>query len=133
AYCLPPETHVSDGSGHPCRHCLKNIDKGEEFLVLAYRPFPTLQPYAETGPIFLHAAPCRRYGAEEIPPPILESADYIIRGYGHDDRIVYGSGAVTPTGRITAYAEELLARGGIAYLHVRSARNNCYQCRIEPR
>src|SRR3546814_1927619 len=85
AYGLAPETHVSDGPGHPCRHCLKNIDKGEEFLVLAYRPFPALQPYAETGPIFLHAATCRRYGAEEIPPPILESDDYIIRGYGPDE------------------------------------------------
>ena len=133
AYGLAPEIHVSDGPGHPCRYCLKNIDKGEEFLILAYRPFPALQPYAETGPIFLHAAPCRRYGTEEILPPILESPDYIIRGYDPDDRIVYGSGAVTPTGTIAAYAEELLARGGIAYLHVRSARNNCYQCRIERR
>lgn len=131
AYGLLPETKVSDGPGHPCRHCLENIDAGEEFLVLAYRPFPELQPYAETGPIFLHRKPCQRYEAEEIPPPILSSRDYIVRGYSHDDRIVYGSGAVTPTPDIPAVAGELLARDDIAYVHVRSARNNCYQCRIE--
>lgn len=51
AYDRLPETMVSDGPGHPCRHCLQNIDAGEELLVFAYRPFPELQPYAETGRI----------------------------------------------------------------------------------
>lgn len=93
AYGLAPEIMVSDGPGHPCRHCLGNIDEGEELLVFAYRPFPDLQPYAETGPVFLHAKPCRRYAAEEIRPPLLAtSRDYILRGYGQDDRIVYGTG-----------------------------------------
>jgi len=131
AYGLIPETKTSDGPGHPCRHCLKNIDAGEEFMVLAYRPFPDLQPYAETGPIFLHKVPCRRFEASETPPPILSSSDYIVRGYGQDDRIIYGTGAVIPTGQIPARAGELLAQEGIAYVHVRSSRNNCYQCRIE--
>jgi hypothetical protein len=131
AYGHVAERQVSDGPGHPCRHCLKNIDSGEAFLVLAYRPFPSLQPYAETGPIFLHAEPCPRYAAEEVLPPILSSPDYIVRGYGRDDRIVYGSGAVTPTGDISGRANGLLARDDIAYVHVRSARNNCYQCRID--
>ncbi|TIT59518.1 MAG: DUF1203 domain-containing protein, partial [Mesorhizobium sp.] len=48
-----------------------------------------------------------------------------------DDRIVYGSGGVIPTDAIVARAETLFEREDIAYVHVRSARNNCYQCRIE--
>ncbi|MEZ2131464.1 MULTISPECIES: DUF1203 domain-containing protein [unclassified Sinorhizobium] len=132
AYGLVPEVFVSDGPGHPCRHCLRNIDAGEQVLVFAYRPFPSLQPYAETGPIFLHAEPCRRYLAEEALPPVLAtSPDFIVRGYSKDDRIVYGSGAVTSTEQIPAYAAALLDRPDIAYVHVRSARNNCYQCRID--
>ncbi|MBX4889935.1 DUF1203 domain-containing protein [Rhizobium bangladeshense] len=132
AYDRLPETMVSDGDGNPCRHCLKNIDEGEELLVFAYRPFQELQPYAETGPIFLHKQPCRRYTAEEVQPPMLTmSPDFIVRGYSANDRIIYGTGAVTDFDRIPAYAETLLARGDIAYVHVRSARNNCFQCRIE--
>ena len=127
----PCERMPSSGGAMPCRHCLGFIAEGEEMLVLAHRPFPSPQPYAETGPIFLHAGPCPRYAAEEILPPMLESPDYIVRGYGSDNRIVYGTGAVTPTGRIAARAQDLLARQEIAYVHVRSARNNCYQCRIE--
>jgi len=33
---------------------------------------------------------------------VLDSPDYIVRGYGPDDRIVYGTGAVVPTPEIAA-------------------------------
>jgi hypothetical protein len=130
AYGLAPERRVSPG-GYPCRHCLTEIGAGEAYLTLAYRPFPTLQPYAETGPIFLHAEACDRFTATEILPPMLTSPDYILRGYGEDDRIVYGSGGVIATEAIPARADALFSNPEIAYLHVRSARNNCYQCRID--
>lgn len=132
AYGSPAETMISDGPGHPCRHCLRNIDAGDEVLVFAYRPFPEPQPYAETGPVFLHKRHCDRYAASEVLPPVLEtSRDFIVRGYGKTDRIVYGTGAVTLKDDIPAYAAALLGRPDIAYVHVRSARNNCYQCRID--
>jgi hypothetical protein len=110
---------------------MKNVAAGDGYLIVAYRPFPQLQPYAETGPIFLHAKECERAADRDALPEMLESSDYIVRGYGKDDRIVYGSGAVTPTDNIPARATTLLERDDIAYIHVRSARNNCYQCRIE--
>jgi hypothetical protein len=132
AYGLRPELHVSDGQGMPCRHCLANIAEGDPYLIIAYRPFPDLQPYAETGPVFLHAQDCEAYNGETSVPAILTtSKDYLLRGYSADDRIVYGTGAVTPVDAIDARAAELLERSDIAYVHVRSARNNCYQCRIE--
>lgn len=131
AYGQPPERRVSDGDGIPCRHCLGFVEKGAPYLVLAWRPFPAVQPYAETGPIFLHAEPCERAEEGSDLPAMLASPDYIVRGYGADDRIVYGTGAVVPAGAIAARAEELLGRPEIAYVHVRSARNNCHQCRID--
>lgn len=132
AYGLEPDTMVSTGPGHPCRHCLANIDEDDELFVFAYRPFPEVQAFAETGPIFLHAKPCRRYKAEEVQPPVLETCrDYILRGYGENNRIVYGTGAVILKDDVETYAKGLFARDDIAYVHVRSARNNCYQCRID--
>lgn len=129
-YGNAPEHQISPG-GMPCRHCLRLIDEGQPMLLLAYRPFPVSQPYAETGPIFLHAEECSRFDEGDRTPPILNSPDYIVRGYGQDDRIIYGTGAVTPTSQIGSRAAELLARKDVAYVHVRSARNNCYQCRID--
>lgn len=132
AYGHVPEMKISDGDGVPCRHCLRNVAAGKAYLVLAYRPFPALQPYAETGPIFLCAEECDRAPeSDSLPSMFRTSPDFILRGYGADDRIVYGSGAVTPTHQICGRAHELFARPEIAYVHMRSARNNCYQMRIE--
>lgn len=125
-----PERQVSDGGGNPCRHCLQMIPAGAGMLVLAHRPFPAPQPYAEIGPIFLCADACAAGGGVGVPE-MLASPDYIIRGYGANDRIVYGTGAVVPTARITAEAQVRLDDPRVAYVHVRSARNNCYQCRID--
>ena len=54
-----------------------------------------------------------------------------MKGYSADDRIVYGTGRIVPTGEVEAYAEAVLADPRVAYVHVRSARNNCYQMRID--
>lgn len=127
-----PEAHVSDGHGVPCQHCLTDVVAGDGFLVLAHRPFPQPQPYAEIGPIFVHAEACARYEHEhEVPPMILGRQRLLMRGYGADDRIVYGTGQILPTGELAEAARALLTRPDIAYIHVRSASNNCYQLRIE--
>lgn len=125
-----PERTVSDGGGTPCRHCLAMIPEGAGMLILAHRPFPAPQPYAEVGPIFLCADPCAQGGGAALPA-ILTAPDYIVRGYGTDDRIVYGTGGVVATAAIPRRATDLLADPRVAYLHVRSARNNCFQCRID--
>ncbi len=127
---MVPERAISDGDGNPCRHCLRMIPAGAPMLVLAHRPFPAPQPYAEIGPVFLCAEACAPGGGEAVPEA-LASPDYILRGYSASDRIVYGTGGVIPTTRIPDRARELLSRDDIAYVHVRSARNNCYQLRID--
>lgn len=128
----PPERHIAQGTGNPCRHCMAEIAEGDPYLIFAYRPFPTRQPYAEVGPVFLHAAACARHAESAEPPAMfLERDRLLLRGYGEDDRIVYGTGQVVPTGELAAAAAALLERPDIAYAHVRSASNNCYQCRIE--
>jgi hypothetical protein len=55
----------------------------------------------------------------------------LVRAYGGDDRIVYGSGQVVETKNIVTVASQLLERDETAYLHMRSASYNCYQCRID--
>ncbi len=125
-----PERHISDGDGNPCRHCLQNIPEGAAMLVLAHRPFPAPQPYAEVGPIFLCADACTAGGGAAVPE-ILDSPTYIVRGYGADNRIVYGTGAVVPTEALLSEAGKRMSDPRVAYVHVRSARNNCFQVRID--
>ncbi|MCB2115389.1 MAG: DUF1203 domain-containing protein [Rhodobacteraceae bacterium] len=126
----PERGAISDGRGVPCRHCLRDTPAGEGYLVLAHRPFPAPQPYAETGPIFLCAGDCARWPGEGVPPILTTSPDYLLKGYSADFRIVYGSGRVVPRDEVEAYAEGLLTDPRIAFVDVRSARNNCFQLRI---
>ncbi|MCP5082557.1 MAG: DUF1203 domain-containing protein [Alphaproteobacteria bacterium] len=126
-----PERHISPGSGTPCRHCLQQVEEGEPFLIVAHRPFPEPQPYAEQGPIFLHARQCERHVCHSEVPQVLVSETYIVRGYDADNRIVYGTGKVVPTELLAHAATQIFDDEAIAYAHVRSAANNCYQCRID--
>lgn len=123
-------TRVAEGVANPCRHCLDLIAEGEDKLVLSYRPFDTVQPYAETGPIFLHARPCTRYESARLPVwfDFLDPA--IVRGYDRDDWIRYDTGKVVPGPRIDATCRDILADAGVAYVHIRS-RFNCFQCRVD--
>ncbi len=130
AYGAPAERAVSDGGGNPCRACLDDVPEGAKMLILAHRPFPALQPYAETGPIFLCGTCGGRAASGELPPALARRPDFLVKGYGADDRIVYGTGRITPTAEIAAYCEALLARPEIAYADIRSSRNNCFQCRV---
>lgn len=121
---------ISDGKGVPCRHCLHDTPAGQGYLIAAHRPFPVPQPYAETGPIFLCADDCARWVGAGVPPVLRTSPDYLLKGYSAENRIVYGTGRIVAAGDIESYAAGLLVRPEIAYVDVRSARNNCFQCRI---
>ncbi len=125
----PAERAVSDGAGNPCRCCLGNVPEGAEMLILAARPFPALQPFAETGPVFLCATDCAPWDRSGVPPVLETSPDYLVKGYSSDHRIVYGTGRITPAPEVSGYAEELLGRPAVAFVDVRSARNNCWLAR----
>ncbi len=131
AYGNQAERAVSPGGGTPCRHCLRNIPKGADMLVLAHRPFNGAHPYAETGPIFLCAEHCEQGGGAALPEIFAETPDLLIKGYGENDRIVYGTGCVVPTQNLPDQISDIFARSDVAYIHIRSARNNCYQARVE--
>lgn len=126
-----PERTISGGTGTPCRHCLRDVPKGAEMLVLSLRPFTSLHAYAEQGPIFLCADACTAHDPAQIPAVLNTSPDYLVKGYTADERIRYGTGAIVPAADIPAYAETLFTTPEVAYIHVRSARNNCYLCRID--
>lgn len=125
-----PLVRVAEGGANPCRHCLGLISDGEDKLVLAYRPFAAAQPYAETGPIFLHRGECKRYDSEELPRWFAFLDPAAIRGYGHDDWIRYETGNIVRGPELAQACSEILARPDIAYVHVRS-KFGCFQCRVD--
>jgi len=102
-------------------------------LILAHRPFEKRPPYAETGPIFLCADACKApldHLDHTVPPQILTtSPDYLLKGYSADERIVYGTGAITQSGEIIDRALTVFENRTVSFIDARSLRNNCWQAR----
>ena len=130
AYGNPPERAVSDGSGNPCRSCLKMIPEGHEMLIVAACPFPALQPYAETGPVFFCADDCTAYHGSDLLDCVRDGEDRLLKGYGHNNRILYGTGAIVPVDKIAATCEDIFRDDRVAYVDVRSSLNNCFTFRV---
>ncbi len=129
AYGLKPERVIAEGSGNPCRHCLKPVREGQGMLILAHRPFGALQPYAETGPIFLCAEACEGYSGNGVPEVLTLSPQYLIKAYTSDERILYGTGEVVAQAEVEIAIFARLNRADVAFVDVRSARNNCWLAR----
>lgn len=126
----PAWVRVAEGVANPCRHCLGLIAAGDEKLVLAHRPFPGPQPYAEVGPIFLHRSSCPRYVSDRVPGWFAFLEPALVRGYDHEDWIRYETGRVVRGIDVEAEARGILEDDAVAYVHVRS-KFNCFQCRID--
>ena len=126
----PALTRLAEGVANPCRHCLGLISEGDEKLVLAYRPFDAIHPYAEVGPIFLHTTSCARYEADALPLWFDFMDPAIVRGYGKDDWIRYDTGSVVAGHELTGACRRILADETVAYVHIRS-KFNCFQCRVD--
>ena len=126
----PAVRALARGAANPCRHCLGLIAEGDPKLVLAHRPFEHLQPYAELGPIFLHAEVCERYESDRLPAWFAHLQPAIVRGYGQDDWIRYETGNVVHGSELAGKCEEILSNPEVAYVHIRS-KYNCFQCRVD--
>jgi len=129
AYDQLPTIHTSDGDGIPCRHYLTLIPADQDYLCFALKPFVGTNPYTETGPAFLCAAPCDRATPSDAVPQVFASASYLRRGYSADERIVYGTGLVVPRDLIRARIAQLFENPRVAFVDLRSASNNCFQAR----
>lgn len=53
-----------------------------------------------------------------------------MRGCDAQDWIVHETGAVVPGQDLETACRSILARPGVAYVHVRS-KFNCFQCRVD--
>lgn len=128
----PAERAISNGQGNPCRHCLNWIPEGNEMLILNHRPFDSVQPYAESGPLFVCADECQRWEGDGTPPIFAEEGEArLLKGYSPDDRIVYGLGRIVEPSDLADQARTVLNDPRVEYVHVRSSTNNCFTCRID--
>ncbi len=112
----------------PCRSCLRISTAPEDLILLSYRPLADTNPYAEVGPIFVHAHACAPYTATDTFPPDFARRELIVRAYTHEGRIA--DAVVTPGPQVPQAAAAFLADASIAEVHVRHRSYTCYAFKI---
>jgi hypothetical protein len=111
--------------GSPLRCCLREIRPGERVLLIAYTPPGTAGPYAERGPVFIHAEPCAGHPTPREYPPELSHRRQVVRAYDRDGRIA--DGVLVDDGRhAVSVIHELLDRPEIEVVHLRNVGYGCY-------
>src|SRR5215472_14399174 len=116
---------VDTNGGSPLRCCLRESAPGERVLLIAYTPPGTRGAYAERGPVFIHAEPCGGYPTPDQYPPALSHRQQVARAYDWDGRIVEGVLADDGAHAMAAI-RDLLARPGVALVHLRNVGHGCY-------
>jgi hypothetical protein len=111
----------------PCRVCLRISSEPEELLLLSYQPLPDTSPYAEIGPIFVHARPCEPYAGAAFPADFARRR-LVLRAYGYDGQIV--DAAVAEAGAAPKQAAVFLHDEAVAEVHARHESYTCYAFKI---
>jgi hypothetical protein len=114
----------ADG-GNPLRCCLRETVPGEKVLLIAYTPPGTSGAYKERGPVFIHAERCPGYLASHEYPPGLRHRQQVVRAYDQQGQIADGV-LVADGGHAEQVIAELLARPGVALVHLRNVGYGCY-------
>ncbi len=115
-------------TGYPCRHCLRWAKVGEHVILFPYASIAPGRPYSESGPIFVHAEPCERYGAIEQYPADFRGSR-VLRAYSSNDDMI--DAAVVSDNNPEPVIERLLQNPETAFLQARSVTRGCYTFRIE--
>ena len=122
----PVEAFTDDEGGWPLRCCLTDSRPGDELAIVAWSPFPWRGPYAEVGPIVVHARDCGGAADGGVPAQFLTRRQHV-RPYGHDRRIAYDlTGVVDGDGSLPDRLAALLARDEVDFVHVRNVGAGCY-------
>jgi uncharacterized protein DUF1203 len=120
---------VSQSDPAPCRHCLRITQPGERLVVFAYCPFENSGPYAEVGPVFVHADRCESYDDRNRFPDDFRQRVLTMRGYNQDGLIE--AAELSGSGNPEALIEHLFSNERVRFIHVRNPAWGCYDFRVD--
>lgn len=111
----------------PVRCCLTMPRGGELIALIAYTPFDSTSPWAETGPVYVHAEPCSGYSTTEKLPSVMRTGPKVLRSYRADGSLDYDQIVVVPDGvDIERSLLQLLAAPDVTCVHVRAHASQCF-------
>jgi Protein of unknown function (DUF1203) len=119
---------VDSAGSSPCRHCLRWAQPGERVILFPYAAIPSGHPYSETGPIFVHANQCQRYGATNEYPEDFRNGR-VFRAYDSNYNII--DAQVRNGSEPEAVIASMFQNPDTAFVDVRSITHGCFTFRVQ--
>jgi hypothetical protein len=127
----PLHAFVDEEGGSPLRCCLRPAAAGERLMLIAYQPFSRPGPYAEVGPIFVHAEQCAGYTEPAKYPVGYRSwKTMVFRPYHFDGRMSYPALAMVDGPQAEQAIDTIFADPTIEMIHTRNVHAGCYMFAI---
>jgi hypothetical protein len=120
-----------NGTGAPCRHCLRDAEEGEELLLGSYRMPRPQGIYWTPSPIFVHAGPCQQFARINEVAPIVRNRLVSIRAYDRDDQCIYDLGHAGAGNEIDRPLIHALEDRRTAFVNIHTAKPGCMLCSVE--
>ena len=118
-----PFTVQTTEAGVPLRCCLSLSTDGEQVALIAHRPSPLGGPYAEVGPVFVHAEACPGFAGDGFPADFSERRA-VLRPYDADGLML--DGVVAEPGTSDGELKRLFDDPEVALVHVRNLIAGCW-------
>ncbi len=111
----------------PLRCCLTVADVGSPIVLISYQPLPGPSPWAEVGPVYVHAEQCSGYATPDAVPPALAVGPRLLRTYHSDGTLDYEHIRTVAAGDpVEPILRELLDEPSVALVHLRAVESQCF-------
>lgn len=117
-------TVVTEAGDTPLRCCLRDAEPGEKVALIAWRPSSLGGPYAEVGPVFVHAERCAGYVDTGRYPEGFRHRTQLLRAYDEQGRQV--DNLLVESADADPVLAGLVARPDVAFVHSRNPMAGCY-------
>jgi hypothetical protein len=125
----PVNAFVSnDHDETPLRCCLREASPGESVALIAHQPSARGGPYAEVGPVFIHAQPCDGYPSVHVYPQAFRHRRQLFRAYDSAGRQVHNQ--IVEPSDVDSVIGDLLGRSDVDFIHSRNLLAGCYMFAI---
>jgi hypothetical protein len=127
----PIEITIDEDGGSPLRCCLQPAAPGTRIALIAYCPSARPGPYAETGPVFIHADACPGYATPgQYPEGYRTWRPMIFRPYHDDGRMAYPALAKVRADEAEEAIARIFADPSIEVIHARNIYAGCFMFAI---
>lgn len=116
----------------PLRCCLRAALWNEAIVLISYAPFTTPSPWAEVGPVYVHAETCSGYLDTASLPSNLSIGPRVLRGYNREGVLLYDHVRLVEANESLQPAlTELLSHDVVDVVHVRALATQCFTFAVQ--